>query len=118
LLVIAVVIVSTFFIHYQSTRPIEIQAESAPTGQTVTTIQRLIFAKELQRKFRDKWWLASFDLKGSDGKIMNIYWESINRSLVKQFVSRVDLIQDIREMGFKKLVLKNGKQQWEVDLKN
>lgn len=103
---------------YQSTRPIEVQVTSAPTGQDKTLKNRMIFLFTLERSFHKKGWLASLDLEGENGNVLKIYWESINLPFVKQMLKTTDLIQDIREMGFKRLVMNNGKQEWDLDLKN
>lgn len=105
-------------IRYQASRPIEIHVTSAPTGQTRTIKDRMIFLTALERSFHSKGWLVSLDLEGENGNLLKIYWESINRSFVKQMLNTMDIIQNIREMGFKRLVLSNGKQEWDIDLKN
>lgn len=114
--VVAILVISVM--RYQLTRPIEVQVTSAPTGQDKTLKNRMIFLVSLEKSFHKKGWLASLDLEGENGNVLKIYWESINRPFVKQMVETTDLIQDIREMGFKRLVLNNGKQEWNLDLKN
>jgi len=113
---VAILIIAT--IRYQSTRPIEIHVKSAPTGQTKTLKNRMIFHVILQKRMHQKGWPATLDLEGENGNILKIYWERINKPFVKEMVKTEDLIQDIREMGFKKLVLNNGKEKWDIDLKN
>jgi len=78
----------------------------------------MIFIVILQKSMHKKGWIASLDLEGEDGNILKIYWESINPPFVRQMLKSTELIQDIREMGFKRLVLNNGKEKWDIDLKN
>lgn len=113
---VAILVIATF--RYQSTRPIEIKVKSAPTGQTKTLKNRMIFLVILQKSMHKKGWPVSLDLEGENGNILKIYWESINTSFVKQMVETEDLIQDIREMGFKRLVFNNGKEKWDIDMNN
>ncbi|MBV5330294.1 MAG: hypothetical protein JZU65_22130 [Chlorobium sp.] len=113
---VAILVIATF--RYQSTRPVEIKVKSVPTGQTKTLKNRMIFIVILQKSMHKKGWIASLDLEGEDGNILKIYWESINPPFVRQMLKSTELIQDIREMGFKRLVLNNGKEKWDIDLKN
>ena len=83
-----------------------------------TLKNRMIFIVVLEKSFHEMGWLASLDFEGENGNILKIHWESIKRPFVKQMLETTDLIQDIREMGFKRLVMNNGKQEWNIDLKN
>lgn len=119
LVVIAVAaIISSAYLRYQSQRPIEVSVTSGPTGQTKTLKQRMIFMVSLEKAFHSKGWPASFDLQGEDGKIITVYWEQLNRSLVQQIAKSQDIVADMREMGFKRLVMRSAKKTWDVDLKN
>lgn len=116
ILLVAILVIAASL--YQLTRPIEVQVASAPTGQTKTLKNRMIFVAVLEKSFHKKGWLASLDLEGENGNILKIYWESINRPFVMQMLKATGPVQDIREMGFKRLVMNNGKQEWDIDLKN
>lgn len=119
LAVIAVAaIISSAYLRYQSQRPIEVSVTSGPAGQTKTLKQRMIFMVSLEKAFHRKGWPASFDLQGEDGKIITVYWEQLNRPLVQQIAKSQDIIADMREMGFKRLVMRSAKKTWDVDLKN
>ena len=115
ILLVAILVIAASL--YQLTRPIEVQVASAPTGQTKTLKNRMIFVAVLEKSFHKKGWLASLDLEGENGNILKIYWESINRPFVMQMLKATGPVQDIREMGFKRLVMNNGKQEWDIDLK-
>jgi len=116
--ILFVAIVAIVALRYQSTRPLEALVTSPPTGQTVSLKKRMIFLVTLERKFHRKGWLASLGLEGENGSVLKIYWESINLPFIKLMLKSTDFIQDIREMGFKRLVINNGKQKWDIDLKN
>lgn len=116
ILLVAILVIAASL--YQLTKPIEVQVASAPTGQTKTLKNRMIFVAVLEKSFHKKGWLASLDLEGENGNILKIYWESINRPFVMQMLKATGPVQDIREMGFKRLVMNNGKQEWDIDLKN
>jgi hypothetical protein len=119
LAVIAVAaVIGSAYLRYQSQRPIEVSVTSGPTGQTKTLKQRMIFMVNLEKAFHRKGWPASFDLQGEDGKIITVYWEQLNRPLVQQIAKSQDTVADMREMGFKRLVMRSAKKTWDVDLKN
>lgn len=42
----------------------------------------------------------------------------VNDSLVHGMKDNNVVIQDLREMGFKRLILTDGKVSWDIDLKN
>jgi hypothetical protein len=78
----------------------------------------MIFAAGLEQNFHKKGWIAKIDLEGVDGKTINIYWDQLNVSFVRMIVKSQDIVGDIRELGFKKLLMSNGKDKWDIDLKN
>ncbi len=78
----------------------------------------MIFAVSLEKSFRKRGWAASMDIAGEDGKTLKVYWPELNLPYVKQMVNHQQIITDIREMGFKRLVLRNNDKTWNIDLKN
>jgi hypothetical protein len=113
-----VAVVLSAFIYHQVNRSPEISITSGPIGQNKTLKERMIFVVGLEKSFHKRGWLASIDLEGEDGKTLKVYWEQLNLSFVKQLFKNQDVIVDIREMGFKNLMISNGKVEWNVDLKN
>lgn len=117
LLAIAIILISTVF-YYRTSRPLEITTVSGPIGQKATLKQRMIFLVSIEKAFHQKGWLASFDLEGEDGKYLKVYWEQLSQPFATQLIRNQVMINDIREMGFKRLILNNGKRTWNIDLKN
>jgi len=78
----------------------------------------MLFLVSIEKAFQKKGWLATFDLEGEEGKTIKVFWESLNKPMARQIIKSQDIIPDMREMGFKRLLLNNGKQEWDVDLKN
>jgi hypothetical protein len=111
-------IIGSTYLHYQSNKPIKISVTSGPTGHDKTLKQRMIFMVNLEKNFHKRGWPASFDLTGDDGKIITLYWEQLTRPMVQQIIKSQDIIASVREMGFKKLVMRSAKQTWDIDLKN
>jgi hypothetical protein len=111
-------ILASVYIHSHAKQLIEISVSSGPSGQDKTLKNRMVFLVTLEKAFHKKGWLASFNIEGDDGKTIKIYWEQLKLPFVKHLVGNHDIIADLREMGFKFLIMTDGKTTWNVDLKN
>lgn len=119
-LVVAVLLtfIGAAFIHHEINRPIEITVNSGPVGQSKTLKERMIFLVSIERAFHKKGWLASFGLEGEDGKTITAHWERFNKEFARQIAESQDIVTNLREMGFKQLIMRNGKQDWNINLRN
>jgi hypothetical protein len=117
-LIALVVTIGSAYLHNLSKKPLEISITTGPTGQNRTLKERMLFLVSIEKAFQKKGWLATFDLEGEEGKTIKVFWESLNKPMARQIIKSQDIIPDMREMGFKRLLLNNGKQEWDVDLKN
>jgi hypothetical protein len=117
-LILSVAVVSSAYLFSKGDTTPEIPATSGPVGLDKTPKQRMLFARSLDNSFRKKGWHAFIDVDGEDGKTLKIYWPELNLSMVKEIVHHQKIISDIREMGFKQLVLRNNSKAWNIDLKN
>jgi hypothetical protein len=89
-----------------------------PAGQTVTPQQRLIFAKEFGDRFRSKFGDAQVTTRGEAGKTLVIECLQISRRFAEQMIANKVAIQDLREMGFKRLILTDGnKSNWDSNFR-
>jgi len=55
---------------------------------------------------------------GEQHKFVTISGKIVNGPSVHRMKDNVDAIQDVREMGFKHLIMTDGKLSWDIDLKN
>jgi len=117
-LIVLVFVVSSVYLFSKVDRIPEIPATSGPIGLDKTIKQRMLFARSLDNSFRKKGWHAFIEVEGEDGKTLKIYWPELNLPMVKEMVNHQKIISDIREMGFKQLVLRNNNKAWNIDLKN
>jgi hypothetical protein len=106
------------FIYIQTHKPLEVPPQSGPIGQNFSIKQRIIAISHTSKLFHRRGWPASFELRGPEGKILHIYWEQLRRPLAQMLVHNNEFVQELREMGFKRLVMESGKETWDVDLKN
>ena len=118
-IILLIVVVSATILFFQRNKPLEISVTtSGPIGLDKSLKQRMIFATTIEKSFRKRGWLTSVELEGEDGKTIKVYWPGLGLPLVEQMVSHQQFITDFREMGFKKLVLRNNNETWNIDLKN
>jgi hypothetical protein len=118
-LILLILVATATILYLQSNRQIELSiTTSGPIGQRKTQKQRMIFAASLEKSFHKRGWPATIDTEGEDGKTLKIYWAELNFSMAEQMVKHQQIVSDIREMGFKQLVLKNDNEIWKIDLKN
>lgn len=78
----------------------------------------MIFVVGLEKLFQKKGWTASIDIVGVEGKTLRVSREKLNPFLVKQLLGNQEIVANIREMGFKTLIMAGGKITWYIDLKN
>lgn len=118
-LILLILVTTATVLYFQANERIELSINtSGPIGQNKTLEQRMIFAASLEKSFHKRGWPASIDTEGEDGKTLKIYWAELKLSMVEQMVKHQQIVSDIREMGFKQLVLKNDNKMWKIDLKN
>jgi hypothetical protein len=102
-----------------SKEPITTSVSGSPAGQTVTFDQRANFAKSFGDLFRAKFGESKISIQGGDGKSLVITWINVDKPFARQMAANESILKDLREMGFKRLILTNGnKSNWDVDLKN
>jgi uncharacterized protein YxeA len=97
---------------------LQITSSSPPTGQTISIEQRLRFAQSFEKLFKDKGMDAKVTIQGEGKTNIVITGKLVNASIVYRMKDNIDAIADLREMGFKHLVITDGKTSWDVDLKN
>jgi hypothetical protein len=68
--------------------------------------------------FHDKNMDAKVTTTGDKQTIVTISGPIVIGPIVHKMKDSVDAIQDLREMGFKHLIMTDGKATWDIDLKN
>jgi hypothetical protein len=119
LLLLLCLIIGAFFYWLKQEEPVEIPDQGQPIGQSVSSEKRQVFSKtfgkSLQSKFKD----ASVSIQGEAGTTLKITWQAVNKPFAVGMANNKDVITDLREMGFKRLIMTDGdKTTWEVDLRN
>ena len=116
---ILIILAGTFLTSCNSDGPITVSVSGAPIGQAVTVNQRAYFAKDFGDRFRAQFGESEVWAKGMDGKTLVIKWINVSRPFAAEFVASEEIVKDLREMGFKRLILTDGhRSNWDVDLKN
>lgn len=91
---------------------------SPAIGHGVLPEQRIKFAKDFEKQFHDKGMDATVTTNGDQQNIITITGKVVNEPSVHRMKESVDAIQDLRENGFKHLVMNNGNECWDIDSKN
>lgn len=93
--------------------------DATPRGREVSPEQRRRFAMTLQGKFTEKFHGARVESEGNDDKTLKIEWSGVDRPFAATITETEEIINDLRELGFKRLIISDGhKSKWDVDLKN
>jgi hypothetical protein len=95
---------------------LQITTTAPPAGKSQLPEQRRIFALDFGRKFRDK--DATATTTGDFHMTILIRGSMVDETLVHGMKEDGGMMQTLREMGFKHLVMTDGKVSWDVDLKN
>ncbi len=100
--------------------PLEIQlSDTTPRGQEVSAEQRQRFGIIFREKFAKKFQGAKVNLEGDGNNTLRIEWSGVDRSFAATIIEEAEIIGDLRDMGFKRLIISDGhKSTWDVDLKN
>ena len=97
---------------------LQITSSSPPAGQNLTMEQRLLFAQSFEKLFQDKGMDAKVTIQGEGKTNIVITGKLVNGPIVYRMKDNNDAITDLRKMGFKHLVMTDGKNTWDIDLKN
>jgi hypothetical protein len=102
-----------------SKEPIAVSVSGPPLGQGVSAVQRLKFARSFGDRFRAKFGDSDISTSGEAGKTLVIKWINVSRPFASKFAANEEIVKDLREMGFKRIILTDGyRSNWDVDLKN
>jgi hypothetical protein len=95
---------------------LQIKTNLSPMGQGVLPEQRRTFALKFQENTNFKG--AIFITSGEFHTTFSIQSNKINNQMVSSMSSIDEPYSDLRKVGFKHLLMSNGKEIWDIDLKN
>jgi len=97
---------------------IPIAATSRPSGKRVLPEQRRLFAREFGKKLKARYPEAIITTTGEFHTSLFVKSKEINEHFALQMKDDTEAIDDICAMGFKRLIMYDGKSAWVVELKN
>jgi hypothetical protein len=108
---------------YQPTNKIpvnhlQIKTNASPVGLGVLPEQRRAFALNLQKIDNTDYKDAVFTTTGDFHTTLSIESRWINSKMVYSKMSSAEPFSDLRETGFKHVIMSNGKEAWDIDLRN
>jgi hypothetical protein len=104
------IIEHVIYLHMPTTSP--------AIGQSVLFDQRIIFARNFEKQFHDKGIDAIVISNGVRQSNLSISGKVVNEPAVYRMKDNVYTIRNLREVGFKHLVMTDGKTTWDIDLEN
>ena len=96
---------------------LQITTTNSPVGKSLLPEQRRMFALKFEKKFKDKF-IATVTTIGDFHTSLLIQGDMVNEPLVLGMKDNDVAMQELRKMGFKHLIMTNGKISWDIDLKN
>jgi hypothetical protein len=97
----------------------QVPGKGKPVGLKVPAVQRINFAKSFEKRLIARGDKAHVVTKGDSDKILVIKWPELSRPFVQGITNNARMVKDLRELGFKRIMLTDGKKSaWDIDLKN
>jgi hypothetical protein len=97
---------------------LQVTTAAPAAGKGLSPEQRRVFAMDLGRQFKDKGKDATVTTTGAYHTVIVIRGAMVNKALVYEMKDNATMMQDLREMGFRHLIMTVDKATWDVDLKN
>jgi len=103
---------TTRVIHLQTTNP------DPPAGNNFLPEQRRNFALQFVLKFQGRDAEVRATTTGDSHTTIQLQSTAVSRPMVHEILRNNDVLRLLRRAGFKHLVMTNGKDTWDIDLKN
>lgn len=98
--------------------PATFTGPTTPIGADFPKEQREVFAKQLEENFRVKKIPATVTAMGNNSTTLEMNIPNSDKEKAKITAGNAAIISQLRVMGFKQITITNGKESWQVDLKN
>jgi hypothetical protein len=97
----------------------QVPGKDKPVGLKVPAAERISFAKSFENRLNKRGDNAHVVTKGDSDKTLVIKWSELSRPFVQRMTNNAGMVKDLRELGFKRIMLMDGKKSaWDIDLKN
>jgi len=97
---------------------ITLTTASRPSSKRVLPEQRRLFAQEFGKKFKARYPGAIITTTGQFQTSLFMKSKKINEQFALHMKDNTEAINDICELGFKRLIMYDGKTAWVINLKN
>ena len=101
-----------------SVKFLSITTAGAPAARTVLPEQRRMFAQEFGQRFRVKHPDALVSTSKDLSTSLLIRGDMVDEPFAEALKDNAGIIGDLRELGFKRLIMTDGKSAWVVDLRD
>jgi hypothetical protein len=97
---------------------IRIEKEAAKLAKQLIINQRKQFAKNYERQLLDKGMDVYATTHGRENTTLKIKWILVSRPVVHKLINDGDMVENLRNRGFTKLVMTDGYNgDWNIDLR-
>ena len=97
---------------------IQIKTDVSPMGPKVLPEQRRAFVLKFKDKETIRFKDAILTTTGDFHTTFSIEAKYINGAMVQSMIANVMPLSELRKIGFKHLVMSNGREVWDVELRN
>jgi len=122
-LIIPLLAISWGISKYHSTNALpvnhlQLKTDLPPTGQGVLPEQRRAFALKFKIPAKTEYGDAVFTTTGDFHTTFSIQSNRITGNMVYAMMNSEEPFSDVRNMGFKRVTMSNGRETWDIDLRN
>lgn len=104
--------------NYTPVNHLQIKTNLPPMGLRVLPEQRRFFAIKYPQSTKTDFKGANFTTTGDFHTTFSIQANGIDSRMVDSMISSEEPFSDLRQMGFKHVKMSNGKEAWDIDLRN
>jgi hypothetical protein len=97
---------------------IKLKINTAPLGQKVSPEQRRTFALNFKKGVKTDFKNATITTTGDFHATFLIESDDIKSKMIYPMIAGLIPLSDLRGLGFKQVKISNGREVWEVDLRN
>lgn len=97
---------------------LRITTTTPPQGSNYLPEQRRKYALDYEKKLKAAYRDVTITTTGDFHKTLLMKGDVINEQFALQMKDTVEAIKEFRDMGFKRLVMTDGRTAWDVDLEN
>ena len=98
--------------------PVQTAISSQPQRQKQTKAERQALAGVFEQKIREKGMVAAVTITDDEASTVNVKSADIDDLIIREVAKNEKARHDLYVMGFRHLIMTNGRTTWKIDLKD